>query len=175
MATVFARAAHVNRLSAAALLNTAAGGATPSSPASKSRKSRKAAGKRRPIVRADNLHAWAHAVVYGAGAASCSLNALACYTSAASGMGLPSLCLGASVPVFVMMLFHVAGLLYRRHNTALAIKAAAVGVFLLCLSLYHCTESIRLLMTCGWPLALPLAIGLDCGLVVCEYVVVSTD
>lgn len=63
--------------------------------------------------------------------------------------------------------------LHARQRIAIAV--GSVGVFVLVLSLWHCTDALASLT--GSPLALAalLAIGIDAGMVACELAHISTD
>jgi drug/metabolite transporter (DMT)-like permease len=121
----------------------------------------------------DNLPRWAHAYVALAAGLSMVLNAMAnCHHSESKLMAGT---MGALIPVLVLLLGRVAGLLYRRKRKQLAYVVGGIGVVLLLLSVFHCTESIGELTGSNWLLSAALAVGIDCGLVACEVVAVVED
>jgi hypothetical protein len=81
--------------------------------------------------------------------------------------------MGLSVPVIVLTLSKVAGSKHRGGNRPAALLAGGSGAGLLFLSVWHCAESIALLTGSGLVLAVPMAVAIDCGLVACEYALVT--
>ena len=81
--------------------------------------------------------------------------------------------MGVAVPVIVLVLAKVAGEKYRSGQKPVARFAAASGVALLLLSVWHCSQSIALLTGSPVALALPMAVAIDCGLVACEVALVT--
>lgn len=81
--------------------------------------------------------------------------------------------MGVSIPVIVLTLAKVAGEKYRDGNKPVAYSAAASGIALLLLSVYHCSQSIATLTGSGLFLAMPLAVAIDAGLVSLEVALVS--
>lgn len=82
--------------------------------------------------------------------------------------------LGLVIPVIVLILGKVAGLLYQRKSLRLSYAAGGTGAGLLFLSVWHCATSVSLLTGSPWYLTLPIAVAIDCGLVVCEIAALST-
>jgi peptidoglycan/LPS O-acetylase OafA/YrhL len=123
----------------------------------------------------DHLNRWATAYVGLAAVMSMVLNSMANGHHAQEGHIWMAYAMGALIPILVLLLGRVAGLLYRRNKIQLAYSVGGIGVVLLMLSVFHCTESIGLLTGSNWFLAAALAIGIDCGLVACEVVSVIED
>ena len=131
----------------------------------------------------DGLNGLAHTIVVITGVSSCYLNGRAAWVHSQE---VDSAVLGVIIPLFVMLMFRTASKLYRRYTKLAigrkrsqkgleAIGAVVVGLAALGLSLVHCTESIATMLHSAWWLALPLAITIDCGLVVCEWLTVSCE
>tara|TARA_Y100000034_G_scaffold54262_1_gene66534 strand:+ start:90 stop:512 length:423 start_codon:yes stop_codon:yes gene_type:complete len=76
--------------------------------------------------------------------------------------------MGLVIPVVVLVIFKVAGLIYKRGHQRAAFGMGVIGCGLLFLSVWHCSTSIALLTGGGIELAIPMAIAIDCGLVGCE-------
>lgn len=123
----------------------------------------------------DNLAIWSNAYVALAAVMSMVLNAMANASHAKSGHIIMAYVMGGLIPVLVLLLGRIAGLLYRRKKHKLAYAVGTIGVILLLLSVFHCTESISVLTGSNSFLAASLAIGIDCGLVACEIVSVLED
>ncbi len=123
----------------------------------------------------NNLNRWATAYVVLSAAMSMVLNAMANANHAQSGQVWLAVLLGSLIPILVLLLGRVAGLLHRRKKPRLAYSVGGIGVVLLMLSVFHCTESVSMLTGSNWLLAAALAIGIDCGLVACEVVSVIED
>jgi hypothetical protein len=118
---------------------------------------------------------WAHRYTAGAVVLSAGLNAWASVQdSGASNVVLimAAAVVGGVVPVGVWVLSKLAGHLVRAGWRRMAGAAGGVGVFLLALSLWHCSAAIAGLTGAAWLLALLLAVGIDCGLVVSELAAV---
>lgn len=81
--------------------------------------------------------------------------------------------MGLSVPVIVLVLSKVAGEKFLKNQRGPAWLAGGSGLALLVLSVYHCAESIALLTGSGLGLAIPFAIAIDCGLVACEFALIT--
>jgi hypothetical protein len=75
--------------------------------------------------------------------------------------------LGVIIPVFVLILFKVAGDKFTAHK-GFALLTGVTGSGVLLLSVWHCSESIALLTGSPLLLALPMAVACDIGLVCCE-------
>jgi len=75
--------------------------------------------------------------------------------------------LGIIIPIFVLVLFKVAGDKFTLHK-GFALLTGATGSGVLLLSVWHCSESIALLTGSPLLLALPMAVACDIGLVCCE-------
>ena len=103
------------------------------------------------------------------------LNAMANGHHAKDGQIWMAYAMGGLIPVLVLLLGRVGGLLHRRKKPRLSYCVGGIGVVLLLLSVFHCTESISVLTGSNWLLAAALAIGIDCGLVACEVVSVIED
>jgi drug/metabolite transporter (DMT)-like permease len=123
----------------------------------------------------DNLNRWATAYVALSAVMSMVLNAMANGHHAREGQVWMAYAMGALIPVLVLLLGRVAGLLHRRKKPRMSKCVGGIGVVLLLLSVFHCTESIGALTGSNWVLAAALAIGIDCGLVACEVVSVVED
>lgn len=67
----------------------------------------------------------------------------------------------------------------RRHGLRgrqrIAVAVGGVGVFVLALSLWHCTQALATLTGSPIALAALLAIGIDAGMVVCELAAIVAD
>ncbi len=122
----------------------------------------------------DHLNRWATSYVALSAIMSMVLNAMANCHHAQDHVVMAG-AMGALIPVLVLLLGRVAGLLHRRKKYRLAYCVGGIGVVLLMLSVFHCTESIAVLTGSRWMLAAALAIGIDCGLVACEVVSVIED
>ena len=122
----------------------------------------------------DNLNRWATSYVGLSAVMSMVLNAMANGHHAKENVWM-AYAMGALIPVLVLLLGRFAGLLYRRQKIQLSYCVGGIGVVLLMLSVFHCTESIGLLTGSNCVLAAALAIGIDCGLVACEVVSVIED
>ena len=124
---------------------------------------------RRAVVR------WAHRYTCGAVLLSACLNGYASALDSGAtgpvGLGAAS-AVGGIVPVGVWVLSKIAGQLVRATWRRLAGAAGAVGVFLLALSLWHCSAAIASLTGAALLLAVLLAVGIDGGLVVSELAAV---
>jgi hypothetical protein len=151
------------------------GHTTPQKPTRRSKLPRKKRAKQARRSETDNLSRWATGYVSLAAVMSMVLNSMANGHHAQDGHILMAYAMGALIPVLVLLLGRVAGLLYRRNKTQLAYSVGGIGVVLLMLSVFHCTESIGLLTGSNWFLAAALAIGIDCGLVACEVVSVIEE
>lgn len=134
---------------------------------------RKAQKARQNVVR------WAHRYTYVAVGLSAGLNAYsACHNASDYGIlrQVASGAVSAMVPLLVWGLAQLAGWLTKGGLLALAKAAGAVGIAMLTLSLWHVSEAIHLLTGQGIVLAVLLAIGIDCGLVVSELsAIVASD
>ena len=122
----------------------------------------------------DHLNRWATSYVALSAVMSMVLNAMANCHHAQDHVVMAG-AMGALIPILVLLLGRVAGLLYRRRKPRLAYCVGGIGVVLLMLSVFHCTESIAVLTGSKWLLAAALAVGIDCGLVACEVVSVIED
>jgi hypothetical protein len=76
--------------------------------------------------------------------------------------------MGLVIPCIVLLIFKVAGLLYKRQRMRGSYTMFTIGTGLLFLSVWHCSTSIALLTGSPLLLSLPMAIAIDCGLVGCE-------
>lgn len=81
--------------------------------------------------------------------------------------------IGVWVPILVVILARVAGGCRVRGWNGLAGAGAAVVVALLALSVSHCARAFHVLTGCDYLSSVLMAVGIDCGLVVCELVTVS--
>src|SRR6266545_2714957 len=81
--------------------------------------------------------------------------------------------MGLAVPVIVLTLAKVAGEKYRAGQKPVAWFAGGSGIALLFLSAHHCSLSIAALTGSPVALALPMSVGIDCGLVACEVALIS--
>jgi hypothetical protein len=119
--------------------------------------------------------AWAHRYTVGAVVLSAGLNAWASVQDSGSrsavGMAAAAV-VGGIVPVGVWVLSKLAGHLTRAGWRRMACAAGGVGVFLLALSLWHCSAAIASLTGAAVLLSVLLAVGIDCGLVVSELAAV---
>jgi hypothetical protein len=132
-------------------------------------KAKRQAAARRAVV------AWSHRYTLGAVLLSAALNGYASALDSGAtgtvGVGAAS-GVGGIVPVGVWVLSKIAGQLVRAGWRRLAGAAGGVGVFLLALSLCHCSAAIASLTGAAWLLSVLLAVGIDCGLVVSELAAV---
>lgn len=151
------------------------GHTTPQTPVRRSKVPRKKRATQPRRSETDNLSRWATGYVSLAAVMSMVLNSMANGHHAQDGYILMAYAMGALIPILVLLLGRVAGLLYRRNKSRLAYSVGGIGVVLLMLSVFHCTESIGLLTGSNWFLAAALAIGIDCGLVACEVVSVIEE
>lgn len=71
---------------------------------------------------------------------------------------------GLVIPWLVLLLWAVAGHTYPRGQRKLACYSGGAGFALLLLSVWHCTESLRL-FGLPWIMALLYALGIDYGLI----------
>lgn len=71
---------------------------------------------------------------------------------------------GLVIPWLVLLLWMVAGYTYLRGRKRIAAWTGGAGAFVLLLSVWHCTDSLRL-FGLPWIMALLLALGIDYGLV----------
>lgn len=83
--------------------------------------------------------------------------------------------MGLSVPVIVLILGRVAGNKWRKSQRRIAYLTGGSGVALLFLSVYHCAMSIAALTGSPLLLALPMAVAIDCGLVMCEISAITEE
>jgi hypothetical protein len=81
--------------------------------------------------------------------------------------------MGLAIPVLVLVLSKVCGEKYRAGQRPVAWLAGGAGVALLCLSVWHCSQSVALLTGSPVALAVPLAIAVDVGLVACEVALIT--
>ena len=81
--------------------------------------------------------------------------------------------MGLAVPVIVLTLAKVAGEKYRAGQRPVAWFAGGSGIALLLLSVHHCSLSIAALTGSPVALALPMSVGIDCGLVACDVALIS--
>lgn len=81
--------------------------------------------------------------------------------------------IGIWVPALVIVLARVAGGCHVRGWKGLAAAGAFVVVALLALSVSHCARAFHLLTGCDYVSSVLMAVGIDCGLVVCELMTVS--
>ncbi len=134
---------------------------------------------RRPkgAVAKENVVYWAHWYTGAAVVLSALLNGWsACHyhLSQPEGQQAGALVIGCAavvsglVPLLVWGLGQLAGWLNRAKLRYLAYTAGGVGAGVLLLSVVHVSDSIHLLTGQAMPLAVLLAIGIDCGLVVSE-------
>ena len=133
-------------------------------PVRKPRLARKPVSKSLPTN--DHLFRYANAGVVIMAALSAALNGYANSLHASipwAGWGM-----GIIIPIIILILGKVAGLLYKRGKLKMAKATAGVGIGLLALSVYHCSQSIAILTGSDWRLAVPMAIAIDCGFVCCE-------
>lgn len=63
----------------------------------------------------------------------------------------------------------------RAGRQRIAIGVGSVGIFVLLLSLWHCTIALAVLTGSPMALAALLAIGIDAGMVVCELAAIMAD
>jgi hypothetical protein len=73
----------------------------------------------------------------------------------------------------VLVLAKVAGEKYRAGQKSVAWFAGGSGIALLFLSVHHCSRSIAALTGSPVALALPMSVGIDCGLIACEVALIS--
>ncbi len=71
---------------------------------------------------------------------------------------------GLVIPWLVLLLWAVAGHTYLRGQRKLAMYSGGAGLALLLLSIWHCTESLRL-FGLPWIMAVLYALGIDYGLI----------
>jgi hypothetical protein len=81
--------------------------------------------------------------------------------------------MGLAVPVLVLVLSKVAGEKWQMGQRPIAWFAGGSGVALLCLSVWHCANSIALLTGSGLVLSVPMAVAIDAGLVACELALIG--
>jgi len=144
-------------------------------PAAKTAAKRKPAKRRKPLpargTHATSVKRWA---AFGVGlmlVLSAALNGFA--NSLHSPVAWAGWLMGLAVPVIVLVLAKVAGEKYRAGQKPVAWFAGGSGIALLFLSVHHCSHSIAALTGSPVALALPMSIGIDCGLVACEVALIS--
>lgn len=81
--------------------------------------------------------------------------------------------MGLAVLVIVLVLAKVAGEKYCDGQRPVAWFAGGSGIALLFLSVLHCSHSIAALTGSPVALALPMSVGIDCGLIACEVALIS--
>jgi hypothetical protein len=125
----------------------------------------------------ENVVRWAHRYTLTAVVLSALLNGWSAYNHHATKpadqqdgafvVGCAAL-VSALVPLLVWGLSQLAGWLIRAGLRQLAYTAGGVGAGMLLLSVVHVSDAIHLLTGQSLALAVLLAIGIDCGLVVSE-------
>jgi hypothetical protein len=106
---------------------------------------------------------------------SMGLNGYANAENAKEGLAVAAWCMGIAIPVIVLGLSQLAGLLWRLKHTRPAQITGGVACVVLLLSVYHCSTSI--MDTTGSPiwLAIPLAVGIDAGLVCSKLAILLAE
>lgn len=145
--------------------------AAPKSAARPAARRRPKAAAAKPAAKAGSVAKWAAFGVIFTLALSAMLNGYA--NAQHSPVAWAGWLMGLSVPVLVLVLSKVAGEKYRAGQRPVAWFAAASGVALLILSVWHCSQSIALLTGSPVALAMPMAVAIDCGLVACEIALIS--
>lgn len=115
----------------------------------------------------DGSKGWAYGGVIFMGVLSMGLNGY--YAGTHGPNATAGWLVGMSITVIVLIVARVAGLKYKAGKVTAAKLGGAVVMALLALSVWHCAEGLAELMGCGIVLALPMAVGIDCGLVYCEW------
>jgi len=115
----------------------------------------------------DGSKPWAYAGVIFMGLLSMLLNGY--YAAAHGPHAAAGWLVGMSITVIVLIVARVAGLKFKAGKVTAAKIGLIVVLALLGLSVWHCAEGLAELMGCHLILALPMAIGIDCGLVYCEW------
>jgi len=152
--------------------------ATQQKPAAKSRKSKTPAVVA-PVHTGPDLRkqtkAWGWAVLVLTVVMSMGLNGYANAEHAAEGLTVAAWCMGIAIPIIVLGLSQLAGLLWRMNHMRPAQVTGVVACVVLLLSVYHCSTSI--MATTGSPiwLAVPLAIGIDAGLVCSKLAILLAE
>lgn len=121
----------------------------------------------------DNLKRWALTGVVLMAVLSALLNGYANAQHATvywAGWGM-----GLVIPCIVLVIFKVAGLIYKRGHKRAAAVVGVIGAGLLFLSVWHCSISIAALTGSELYLAVPMAVAIDCGLVACECAALMED
>lgn len=152
--------------------------ATQQTPARKSRKASKPAPVPAPVAGPDlrkQTKVWGWFVLVLTVVMSMGLNGYANAENAAPGLTIAAWAMGFAIPVIVLGLSQLAGLVYRLGHKSIAKAIGCVACVVLLLSVYHCSTSI--MATTGSPLwlAIPLAIGIDAGLVCSKVAILLAE
>lgn len=124
----------------------------------------------KPAV-ADPLLKWAHVGIALSVVLSAGLNGYA--NAQHATVPWAGWLIGFWVPALVIVFARVAGGSWVRGWRVLAMLGAAVVLALLALSVSHCARAFAQLTGADGLSSILMAIGIDCGLVVCELMTVS--
>lgn len=106
---------------------------------------------------------------------SCGLNGHANAQHAAAGLEAAAWGMGLAIPLIVLGLSQLAGLLYRLNFKYASYATAIVSAVVLLLSVHHCSTSIVATTGASLWLAVPMAIGIDAGLVCSKVAILLAE
>lgn len=119
----------------------------------------------------DRLNRWAHVGIGLSIGMSAGLNGFA--NAQHAQYPVAGWALGILVPALVVVLARVSGGAFARGWRQLALAGALVCVSLLGLSVSHCARAFAALTGADYLSAVMMAVGIDCGLVVCELMTIT--